>query len=70
MGIKARYEKGVLKPLEELNLREGEEVEIEIKRKKADILKYAGILKDLSDEEIEMFLEAAKRRSLFKGIRL
>jgi len=70
MGIKARYEKGVLKPLEELNLREGEEVEIEIKRKKADILKYAGILKDLSDEEIEMFLEAAKRRSLFKGTRL
>ena len=70
MGIKARYEKGVLKPLEELNLREGEEVEIEIKRKKAEILKYAGILKDLSDEEIEMFLEAAKRRSLFKGARL
>lgn len=25
-------------------------------------MKYAGILKDLSDEEIEMFLEAAKRR--------
>ena len=70
MGIKVRYEKGVLKPLEELNLREGEEVEIEIKRKKVDILKYAGILKDLSDEEIEMFLEAAKRRSLFKGARL
>ena len=69
MGIKARYEKGVLKPLEELNLREGEEVEIEIKRKK-DILKYAGILKDLSDEEIEIFLEAAKRRSLFRGARL
>lgn len=65
MGIKARYEKGVLKPIEELNLK----VEIEIKRKK-DILKYAGILKDLSDEEIEMFLEAAKRRRLFKGARL
>jgi len=70
MGIKAKYEKGVLKPLEELNLKEGEEVEIEIRRKKADILKYAGILKDLSREEIEMFMEAAKRRSLFKEARL
>ncbi|MBE8539383.1 antitoxin AF2212-like protein [Geoglobus acetivorans] len=70
MGIKAKYEKGVLKPLEELNLKEGEEVEIEIRRKKADILKYAGILKDLSREEIGMFMEAAKRRSLFKEARL
>jgi len=69
MGIKAKYENKVLKPLEELNLEEGEEVEIEIKRKKdkkEDILKYAGILKDLSDEEIEAFFEATKRRRLFK----
>jgi len=66
MGIKARYEKGILKPVEELNLKEGEEVEIEIKRKGEDILKYAGILKDLSDEEIDMFLEATKRRAFFR----
>ena len=31
--IRVRYEKGVLKPLEPLTLREGEEVEITIRRK-------------------------------------
>ena len=31
--IRVRYEKGVLKPLEPLKLREGEEVEVIIKRK-------------------------------------
>ena len=31
--IKARYENKVLKPLGELNLKEGEEVEIELKKR-------------------------------------
>jgi len=31
--IRARYEKGVLKPLEELRLEEGEEVEIVVRRR-------------------------------------
>ena len=65
MGIRARFEKGILRPLEKLDLREGEEVEIEIKRREKDILKYAGILKDLSDQEMELFLDATKRRKLF-----
>ena len=72
MGIraKARYEDKVLKPLEELGLEEGEEVEIELKERKIlgerrDILRYAGILKDMSKEEDKIFLEAVKRRSLF-----
>jgi predicted DNA-binding antitoxin AbrB/MazE fold protein len=72
MGIraKARYEDKVLKPLEELGLEEGEEVEIELKERKIlgerrDILRYAGILKDMSKEEEKIFLEAVKRRSLF-----
>ncbi len=69
MGIRARFEKGILRPLEKLDLREGEEVEIEIKRRE-DILKYAGILKDLSDQEMELFLDATKRRKLFEDERL
>jgi predicted DNA-binding antitoxin AbrB/MazE fold protein len=32
-AIKARYENKVLKPLGEINLKEGEEVEIELKKK-------------------------------------
>ncbi|HSD59135.1 MAG TPA: antitoxin family protein [Methanotrichaceae archaeon] len=33
MIVKAIYENNVLRPLEELDLREGEEVEIEVKKK-------------------------------------
>jgi predicted DNA-binding antitoxin AbrB/MazE fold protein len=33
MGIKAIYENEVLRPLEKLDLQEGEEVEIELKKK-------------------------------------
>jgi len=72
MGIrvKARYENKVLKPLEGLDLEAGEEVEIEVKERKVlgerrDILSYAGILKDMNEEEEKIFLEAVKRRSLF-----
>jgi predicted DNA-binding antitoxin AbrB/MazE fold protein len=70
MGIKAVYENEVLKPLERLDLKEGEEVEIELKERRAfsgkrDILRYAGILKDLDKEEEKRFMEAVKRRGLF-----
>jgi len=70
MGIKAVYKNEVLKPMERLDLKEGEEVVIEMKERKAfgrkeDILRYAGILKDLSEEEEKIFREAVKRRSLF-----
>ena len=68
MIIKAVYEDNVLKPLEPVDLEEGEEVEIEVKKKKRrDILKYAGILKDLSEEEEKIFQDAVKRRNLFGG---
>lgn len=69
MRIKAIYENKVLKPLEKLDLREGEEVEIELKEKtefgKKDILAYAGIFKDFTDEEEKLFNEAVKRRTFF-----
>ena len=62
--IKAIYENDVLKPFGKLDLRDGEEVEIELKRKaekKQDILRYAGILKDLNEDEERLFKEAVKR---------
>jgi len=67
---KAIYEKEVLKPIGKLDLKEGEEVEIELKERKVfggkrDILRYAGILKDLNEEEEKTFQEVVKRRSLF-----
>ncbi len=34
MSISAIYEKGIIKPLERLDLEDNEEIEIEIKRKK------------------------------------
>lgn len=67
--VKAVYENRILKPLEKLELEEGEEVEIELKRsgegKKRDILSYAGLLQDLSEEEERLLEEAVKRRALF-----
>jgi predicted DNA-binding antitoxin AbrB/MazE fold protein len=68
MGIKAVYENDVLKPFGKLDLQEGEEVEIELKRKaekKHDILSYAGLLKDLDEDEERLFKEAVKRANLF-----
>jgi len=53
--IKARYENEMLKPLEKLELEEGEEVEIEVK--KTFIEEFNGktrIEKEIADEIIEM----------------
>ena len=44
MRIKAIYKNNVLKPLEKLDLKEGEEVEIEVKEKR-DIKSLRGSLK-------------------------
>ncbi len=52
--IRARYEDKVLKPLNELGLREGEEVEIEIKKRVSD--KTSGLI-SLDHEEIEKIIE-------------
>ena len=52
---KAVYEEGLLKPLGELNFKEGEEVEIEVK--KASVEEFHGkmrIDKEIADEIIEM----------------
>jgi predicted DNA-binding antitoxin AbrB/MazE fold protein len=70
MKTKAIYEKGTLKLLEKIDLKEGEEVEIEVKKKgissKKNILKYAGILKDLNEKEEKLFEDTTKRRKIFE----
>jgi len=57
MGIKAIYENNVLKPLEKLALKEGEEVEIEIKKNIVE--KTFGILQ-LEHKEIEEIIEGTE----------
>ncbi|NPV62354.1 MAG: DUF104 domain-containing protein [Methanotrichaceae archaeon] len=57
MGIKvkARYEGSTLKPIKEIGLKEGEEVEIVVEKSAAD--KFHGMMKipkKLADEIIEM----------------
>jgi len=55
MKIKARYENKVLKPLEDLKLKEGEIVEVEIKRKSMrDFYGKLEIEKETAEEIIEM----------------
>ena len=63
-AVKVRYEKGVLKPLEPLDLREGEEriavlVPVGEERKKI-LQRYRGILGKASEEEIEKLLAEAE----------
>ena len=55
--VKARYEDKVLKPLRDINLREGEEVEIEVRRPPVD--EFHGRLKideKIADQIIDMEL--------------
>lgn len=56
--IKARYENGVLKPLEPLELKEGEEVQVRIEISLRERLKdLIGILGRSNEEELERYLE-------------
>ena len=43
--IRVRYEKGVLKPLEPLELEEGEELILEVKKAPSGVRKFFGIIK-------------------------
>ena len=58
--IRVRYEKGVLKPLEPLDLREGEEVRVRIEESIREKLKgLIGVLGESSEEELKKYLEEA-----------
>jgi len=52
MRIKAIYKNNVLKPLEKLDLKEGEEVEIEVKKSNVD--RIVGLLKDVELDSLEL----------------
>ncbi|BAN89676.1 antitoxin family protein [Aeropyrum camini] len=54
--VRARYEKGVLKPLQDLNLEEGEEV-IVIVKKKPNIDRFVGVLGKASAGELRAYEE-------------
>jgi len=60
--IRARYEKGVLRPLDKLELREGEEVLVFIRRRSIrEVLdKYAGIFGEATVEELRRLEEEAQ----------
>ena len=52
--IEAVYENGVIKPLERVNLKEGERIRVEIRMRVVD--EVAGILK-VSDEKVKRAFE-------------
>ena len=53
--VEAVYERGVLKPLKKLDLKEGEVVRLIVIRK-SGVLRHAGVLRDVPDEEIKEVL--------------
>ena len=62
--IRVRYEKGVLKPLEPVELREGEELVVFIrKRRVSEVLdKYVGLFGKANVEELRKYEEEAQAR--------
>ena len=56
MKIRAVYKNNVLKPLGKLDLKEGEEVEIDVRRSMKDFHGKMEIEKEIADEIIEMEL--------------
>lgn len=56
-AIRVRYENGVLKPLEPVRLREGEEVRVKVVESVREKLKdVVGVLGESSEEELERYL--------------
>ena len=60
--VRVRYEKGVLRPLEKLDLKEGEELVVFIhKRRVGEVLnKYVGIFGKATVEELKIYEEEAQ----------
>ena len=58
--IRVRYEGGVLKPLEPVELREGEEVTVRLEERIRERLEdLIGVLGESNDEELGRYLEGA-----------
>jgi len=63
--IRVRYEKGVLKPLEKLDLEEGEELlvkVIEVKKRRRVLRKYRGVLGPAPKELLDRFMLEAEEQ--------
>ncbi len=60
--VRVRYEKGVLKPLDRLELREGEEVLVEIRE---DIIGFARYLRSLAKPGEEPSIILSRERERF-----
>jgi predicted DNA-binding antitoxin AbrB/MazE fold protein len=60
--LRARYENGVFKPLEPVDLRDGEEVMVFIRRRSVrEVLnKYVGLFGKASVEELKQYEEEAQ----------
>ena len=60
--IRVRYERGVLKPLEPVELQEGEEVVVFIRKRRVDevLNKYVGLFGKASVEELREYEEEAQ----------
>jgi len=66
-AVRVRYEKGVLKPLEPVDLKEGEEVIVRLETfedRLRRLQKYRGMLGKASKEEIEELLLEAEFEKL------
>ncbi len=63
--IRVRYEKGVLKPLEPVGLREGEELLVkivEVERRRNVFRKYRGVLGPAPKELLDRFMLEAEEQ--------
>jgi predicted DNA-binding antitoxin AbrB/MazE fold protein len=60
--LRARYENGVLKPLEPVDLRDGEEVIVFIRRRsvREALNKYVGLFGEAGVEELKQYEEEAQ----------
>ncbi len=68
MSISAVYKKGVIMPLEKLDLAENENIEIEIKRSEGslgEVMKFAGVWKNMPEDELKVFSEVIRERKQF-----
>ncbi len=54
--VKAIYEEGILKPLEKLDLKEGEEVEIEVK--KSPVERLEGMIRSSNRRWVKELIES------------
>ena len=63
--IRVRYEKGMLKPLDNVEFREGEELlvkVIEVERRRRVLRKYRGVLRRVPKELLDRFMLEAEEQ--------